>query len=158
MNQALRQPCEEAGVVDGRFPIRFLMRAMRTMNENDVEIRSVAELEPTQFAVGDDRESGLFEVRRLSAHRPAVLRDELAPRHVERELQNELSRIGQTVTHLHERQLAETICDRDSEDGGALKLTNGLERRLDVGRINMLQIPAKRFLELVSRRRRIEYS
>src|SRR5262245_17909285 len=77
VDEPLHEATEEALVVERRHAVGLLLVAARIVQEDEIEIRAVAELEAGELAVADDGEAGV--ARRRTAARLAVLRGELLP-------------------------------------------------------------------------------
>jgi hypothetical protein len=75
-------------------------------------------------------------------------RDELAPRHSERVPENELGRVGEPVTHFHQRQRAEPIRDRYPENPQCAGRADRLELSLDIVGRDAAQRALEHVLEL----------
>ena len=154
VNQALHEAAEEALVVERRIAVGLLLRAARVVQEHEVEIGPVAELEPRELAVADDRKTGL--ARRRAAARRAVLRDELAARGTQRIIEHELGGIRQPVADLHQRQRAQPIGDARCERSPCVGTRESRRASLRRRRADALRRALEQGRELVARRRRIE--
>ena len=96
--------------------------------------------------------------RRFAVHRHAVPRHELAPDRVKRKVEQDLRGIGEPVADLHERQMPETVGDRDPEHRGTLELAHGFERGFDVPGVDPADLLGHKPDQFQARRRRIEQS
>src|ERR1700726_176007 len=102
------------------------------MQENEVEIRGVAELHATELAVADGADAHGTPLCARTAHRRTKLRAHLLPAELQRLLHDELGYVSEAIAHLHERQPATQVRHGDAEDGGALEGTQRLDLTLRI--------------------------
>ncbi len=156
MNDPLRQADEEYRVVEGCITIGMLRGTVGIVDEDEVQIGTVAELEARQLAVTNDGETGFAAIGTCAAHRPAMPLDELVVSELQGQLHNELCCVGQPVADVHQWQLTKRIGDGDSKDRGPVKLPKHIERCLDIAVLGLLQLTLQYVAKILSRRRRVE--
>src|SRR3954465_2751100 len=106
MDQSLSQALKEDRVFDRCFAIRALLFTARVVQEHQVEIGAITQLKTTQLAVSDDNHAGSLHFA-LAKPGYAVSRSDLCPGQRQRLGHDELSNVGETIAHFHQRQSAE---------------------------------------------------
>ena len=156
VNEPLHEAAEEAFVLERRHAVGLLLGAARVVQEDEIEVRAVAELEARELAVADDGEAGC--ARRRTASRRAVFRDELAPCGAQRVVEHELCRVGQPIADFHERQRPQPVGNADLENRRSLEHADRLEHRFDFPIRDTLRRALEQRCELFARWRRLEHT
>src|SRR5580658_10317236 len=130
MHDALRQAHEEQLVVDRARATGLLAVTVRVVQKYQVEVGRVAELSATELAVTQRTDVDGAALGSRTAAGYAELRRDLPPAELQCALDNELGDVGEPVAHLHQRQHAGEIGDRDAEQRRALELAQCLDLQL----------------------------
>ena len=110
MHNALRQTQIELAAIDFAFAVGHRIH-WAVVEENQIQIRAVAQFPSAQFAVADNREATamtLAQMRRL-----AVTRHHLHPRLLNNRINHRFRKPCEMVAHLHHRQRSGDIRRRN---------------------------------------------
>ncbi len=133
VDDALPQTREEQRVVQRPRAVRLAL-AGRIMQEDEIQIRAIAQLDATQLAVADDHEAATQAVAgdrlAIAPDGEAMLAGQGLPRHRQHLFQHHLGDEGQIVTDLHQRAGTGDIGGRHVQHLGVAEHPQGLEQRL----------------------------
>ena len=101
---------------------------LRIVQEDKIEIRTVAEFEASKLAVADRADA--YHPPLGPAARRTKLRRHLCPRELHRLPDDQFRHLGESVAHPHHRQPSGEVRDRDPEYGGALERTQAFDLNL----------------------------
>ena len=132
VHESLAEAIEEDGVVDHLGPRRLLHIAARIVEEDQVEIRGVAELPAPQLAVADRRETRRPQAAGVATARLAVDGGQLVPGQSHGPVQYQFSDIGQAVADDHQRHAARQVQEGHAESGRAPEMPQRVDLPLQV--------------------------